>query len=107
MRVKKGIELQNVCNEHLLIPAGIENVDFSKIISLNPTAAYLWENIAELDNFNIDTLVERIVDGKVKDGELRMSPLTFRDIETIKKTFKERLKAIYHTRISYPTEKKK
>ena len=56
---------------------------------------------------NIDTLVERIVDGKVKDGELRMSPLTFRDIETIKKTFKERLKAIYHTRISYPTEKKK
>lgn len=61
MRVKKGIELQNVCNEHLLIPAGIENVDFSKIISLNPTAAYLWENIAELDNFNIDTLVELLL----------------------------------------------
>ena len=57
MRVKKGIELQNVCNEHLLIPAGIENVDFSKIISLNPTAAYLWENIAGMDNFDIDTLV--------------------------------------------------
>lgn len=61
MRVKKGIELQNVCNEHLLIPAGIENVDFSKIISLNPTAAYLWENIAGLDNFNIDTLVELLL----------------------------------------------
>lgn len=61
MRVKKGIELQNVCNEHLLIPAGIENVDFSKIISLNPTAAYLWENIAELDNFDIDTLVELLL----------------------------------------------
>ena len=61
MRVKKGIELQNVCNEHLLIPAGIENVDFSKIISLNPTAAYLWENIAGMDNFNIDTLVELLL----------------------------------------------
>ena len=61
MRVKKGIELQNVCDEHLLIPAGIENVDFSKIISLNPTAAYLWENIAGMDNFDIDTLVELLL----------------------------------------------
>ena len=56
---------------------------------------------------NIDELVERLVDSKVKDGELKMCPLTFRDIETIKRTFKDRLKAIYHTRITYPTEKKK
>ena len=56
---------------------------------------------------NIDELVERLVDSKVKDGELNMCPLTFRDIETIKRTFKDRLKAIYHTRITYPTEKKK
>lgn len=56
---------------------------------------------------NIDELVERLVDSKVKDGELRMCPLTFRDIENIKRTFKDRLKAIYHTRITYPTEKKK
>lgn len=56
---------------------------------------------------NIDELVERLVDSKVKDGELRMCPLTFRDIEAIKRTFKERLKAIYHTRITYPTENKK
>ena len=32
--------------------------------------------------------------------------MTFKDIDTIKSTFKERLKAIYHTRISYPEEKK-
>lgn len=56
---------------------------------------------------NIDELVERLVDSKVKDGELKMCPLTFRDIENIKRTFKNRLKAIYHTRITYPTEKKK
>ena len=56
---------------------------------------------------NIDELVERLVESKVKDGELKMCPLTFRDIENIKRTFKDRLKAIYHTRITYPTEKKK
>lgn len=53
--------MQNVCNEYLLIPAGIENVDFSKIISLNPTAAYLWENISEMESFNTDTLVELLL----------------------------------------------
>ena len=35
-----------------------------------------------------------------------MSPLTFQDVFTIKEVFKKRLMAIYHTRISYPTEKK-
>lgn len=61
MRVKKGIELQNVCNEYLLIPAGIENVDFSKIISLNPTAAYLWENVSKMESFDTDTLVKLLL----------------------------------------------
>ena len=55
---------------------------------------------------NIDQLVEKLVNSKVNDGELKMCPLTFQDIENIKLTFKNRLKAIYHTRISYPTEKK-
>lgn len=64
-------------------------------------------SIKEYTEENIDNLVENIIDGKMRDGELKFSPLTFKDIDTIKATFKERLKAIYHTRISYPTEKKK
>lgn len=64
-------------------------------------------SIKEYTEENIDTLVEKIVNGKVQEGELKFSPLTFQDIETIKATFKERLKAIYHTRISYPTDKSK
>ena len=41
--------------------AGIENVDFSKIISLNPTAAYLWENVSKMESFDTDTLVELLL----------------------------------------------
>ena len=62
MRVKKGIELQNVCNEYLLIPAGIENVDFSRIISLNPTAAFLWERVSGMEEFTVETLVEALLE---------------------------------------------
>lgn len=58
MKIKPGFELQNVCGEYIIVPTGIENVDYSKIISLNETAAYLWEECCTLDRFTIDTMVE-------------------------------------------------
>ena len=39
MKIKKGFELRNVCGEHVVIATGIENVDFSKMITLNESAA--------------------------------------------------------------------
>ena len=60
MKAKKGFELQNVCGEYIIVPAGIENVDFSRIISLNPTAAFLWEKVSSLEEFTIETLVEAL-----------------------------------------------
>lgn len=64
-------------------------------------------SLKEYTEENISTMVDNIIDPKVKSGEFSLSPLTFQDIDKIKKTFKKRLMAIYHTRISYPTEKKK
>lgn len=62
MKTKKGFELQNVCGEHIIVPAGAENVDFSKIISLNPTAAYLWEGVAKKEEFSIEDMVQLLLD---------------------------------------------
>jgi putative nucleotidyltransferase with HDIG domain len=47
-------------------------------------------------------LVDRIIDGQMADGLLKNAPLTFHEIEVIKTTFVEKLKTMYHTRISYP-----
>ncbi len=58
MKIKNGFELQNVCGEYIIVPTGIDNVDYSKIISLNETAAYLWENCCDTPSFTIDTMVE-------------------------------------------------
>jgi putative nucleotidyltransferase with HDIG domain len=63
-------------------------------------------SISEYTAENIDNLVNKIIDSKIAEGTLRTSPITFKEIDTIKEVFKERLKAIYHTRISYPAEKK-
>ena len=63
-------------------------------------------SIKEYTDENIEMLVDKIVSSKLQEGELSQAPLTFKDIDTIKTVFKKRLKAIYHTRISYPSEKK-
>lgn len=61
MKVKTGFELQNVCGEYLLIPTGIENVDFSNVININATTAYLWEKVVAMEQFDIETLVELLM----------------------------------------------
>ncbi|MBR3884538.1 MAG: PqqD family protein [Bacteroidaceae bacterium] len=61
MKIKEGFELQNVCGEYLIISAGEENVDFSKIISLNESAAYLWEHLQALPSFDVDNMVELLM----------------------------------------------
>ena len=47
MKTKKGFKLINVCNENIIVAEGLSNIDFSSIISLNDSAAYLWKNIQE------------------------------------------------------------
>ncbi len=55
---------------------------------------------------SIGELVENIINSQVKNGFFEVCPITFKDIQTIKSVFKEKLKTIYHTRISYPKLKK-
>ena len=55
---------------------------------------------------SIRGLVERLIDTQVAEGYFRECPITFRDIQYAKTVLIEKLKTIYHTRVSYPTEKK-
>lgn len=50
----------------------------------------------------IDTLVDRIIDTQIADGLLKDSPISFKDVATVKETFKKRLATIYHSRVAYP-----
>lgn len=50
----------------------------------------------------IRQLVNRIIDSQLDEGYFRECPITFRDIQYAKTVLIEKLKTIYHTRISYP-----
>lgn len=54
---------------------------------------------------SIRELVDRLIDGMVTDGFFRECPITFRDITYAKTVLVEKLKTIYHARVSYPTAK--
>ena len=58
MKVKKGFNLREVCGENIIVAEGDENIDFSNIISMNESSAYLWQEVQKLDNFTIDTLTQ-------------------------------------------------
>ena len=49
MKIKEGFELRTICGEAIIVAHGIENIDFSKIISLNESAAYLWRKVEGQD----------------------------------------------------------
>ena len=55
---------------------------------------------------SIRGMVEKIIDTQVAEGYFRECPIPFRDIQYAKTVLIEKLKTIYHTRISYPSEKK-
>ncbi len=59
-------------------------------------------SLKEYTEETISNMVDNIVDGQLNEGFLRECPITFKDIADAKEIFKERLKTIYHTRISYP-----
>lgn len=63
-------------------------------------------SLKEYNDETISNLVNKIIDGQIAQGLMKDSPLSFRDVEVVKKVFISRLRTMYHTRISYPELKK-
>lgn len=47
MKTKKGFRLRNICGENIIVAEGIENIDFSRIISMNESSAFLWKKAVD------------------------------------------------------------
>ena len=60
MKVKPDFELRTVAGENIIVATGKMAVNFSRLISLNDTAAYLWQEVAALPAFDENTLAQLI-----------------------------------------------
>lgn len=59
-------------------------------------------SLKEYTEESIGELVDKIIDTQVQEGYFQDCPISWQDIKRVKETFKEKLRTMYHTRISYP-----
>ena len=61
MKTKKGFNLRTICGENIIVAEGIENIDFSRIISMNESSAYLWRKVQDKE-FSEDDLTNYLTE---------------------------------------------
>ena len=61
MRIIEGFILRNVLGQATIVGEGVGQIDFNKLITLNDSAAYLWQSV-EGKEFDVQTLANLLVD---------------------------------------------
>lgn len=59
MKIKNGFVLRDVCGEKVIMGEGLGALDFGRLLCLNDTAAFLW-NEASQGEFTVDSLAEKL-----------------------------------------------
>lgn len=72
MKIKNGFILREMCGEHIVAAEGLEHINFNKLISLNSTAAFLWENLVGKE-FTAEEMAQLLVDEYEIDMELALT----------------------------------
>ena len=72
MRIKDGFELREICGEHVILSHGMDNIDFSKIISLNETAAFLWKEAVGKEEISEEELTATLLEAYEVDTRRRL-----------------------------------
>ena len=76
------------------------------ILMMADTVEAASRSLPDYTEKSIRELVNKLIDGQVAEGYFKECPITFRDIAYAKTVLIEKLKTIYHTRLSYPELKK-
>ena len=76
------------------------------ILMMADTVEAASRSLPDYTEKTIRELVNKLIDTQVAEGYFKECPITFRDIAYAKTVLIEKLKTIYHTRISYPDLKK-
>jgi hypothetical protein len=71
MKIKKGFVLRQMCGENIVTAEGLEHINFNKLISLNATAAFLWEKV-EGKEFTAEEMAQYLIEEYGIDMELAL-----------------------------------
>jgi len=85
-------------------------IPFSKetaVLMLADSVEAASRSIKEPDAKSISDLVDKIIDYKLSQNQIKNSNITLQEIETIREIFKTMLMSIYHVRVDYDIKKEK
>ena len=60
MKIKEGFVLRTICGQSVVSGEGTANVNFSKLVSLNDSAAYLYKKVQGRE-FTAETLADLLL----------------------------------------------
>lgn len=69
MKKVEGFKMRSLCKENIILPENGSLVNFNKMVSLNSSAAYLWEALGD-EEFTTDTVKELLMKKYGIDEEL-------------------------------------
>lgn len=72
------------------------------LLMMADTVEAASRSLKEYTKESITELVNRLIDEQVNDGLFKNAPITFKDIESAKEVFCDKLIIMNHTRIAYP-----
>jgi hypothetical protein len=62
MKIKNGFVLRQVCGENVIVGEGLGAINFGKMLALNDTAAWLWQQAVAMGDFTVDALAQKLCD---------------------------------------------
>ena len=83
MRIKEGFVLRTICGQSVVSGEGTANVNFSKLVSLNDSAAYLFKAVGQ-EEFTPERLANLLTEEYEVDHERAL-----KDAETLCAQWKE------------------
>jgi len=72
MKIAEGFKIRSMLGVNIVVGEGIKRVNFNKIISLNESAAYLWEKVVGIE-FTADTLASLLEEQYEVDHETALA----------------------------------
>jgi putative nucleotidyltransferase with HDIG domain len=99
---KEEGNLEDINKEEFQYPGPIPFSKETAILMMSDAAEAASKSLKTPTAQSIDALIDKITAKQMADGQFNNADITLREIETIKKVLKKKLKNIYHLRIEYP-----
>jgi len=83
-------------------PGPLPSTRETAVVMLADSIEAASRSLVDKTSENFTKIIDLVFNQKIEAGQLNEAPLTFKDIDVLKKVFLEKLQNIYHVRVAYP-----